>query len=334
MRVHDEVGAESGVVEWHVLLVDDQPHHALLPVTRRELVTQLGAPRLTQNHLVDGGVLVVGGEDHTIHIGGDGRPVCDGCGFEVLGVHLVEVDPRLTRVGGGVLVDVDLPVLYHFSDSADAVVVEYVELARHTRRAGVLTTASQHSGLCRHLWWGEDAVLRAVGVTRQRSAVPSENVASSESPVEAGTVHDDGVLDVIRRVAHDGDAGVLAGRQLLEVDKLDGFGFAKRFLRVDEEVEQRVAPCELVGGDGPHGLLAHGTLVGVARTLVVVGVGDEPRHDPHDGQRVNLQVSRLPLDIGFSEGDEQVVLLIDVNPLQYARPEEVVKVHLSVSEHV
>ena len=39
-----------------------------------------------------------------------------------------------------------------------------------------------------------------------------------------------------------------------------------------------------------HGLLAHGTLVGVPGGLVVVGVGNQASTYAQDGERLNLQV--------------------------------------------
>ena len=65
---------------------------------------------------------------------------------------------------------------------------------------------------------------------------------------------------------------------------------ARSPLGVDEEVEQGIHDVELVVGDVAHGLLAHGALVGVARRLVVVRVGDEARHHAQHRERLYLQV--------------------------------------------
>ena len=90
--------------------------------------------------------------------------------------------------------------------------------------------------------------------------------AASVAAVERRLVEDGGVLDVVARVAHDGHHGVLAGRQLLEVDELDGARLHHGPVRVHQVVEQRVDAVALVQRDRAHRLFAHGALVRVART--------------------------------------------------------------------
>jgi len=48
--------------------------------------------------------------------------------------------------------------------------------------------------------------------------------AAAVAAVDGGFVEDEGVLDVVAAVAHDGNGGVLAGGELLEVDELDCLG--------------------------------------------------------------------------------------------------------------
>lgn len=54
VRVHDEVRTYAGLVERHVLLLDDDAAHALLPVATAELVAEFGASETdelgTQNY--------------------------------------------------------------------------------------------------------------------------------------------------------------------------------------------------------------------------------------------------------------------------------------------
>ena len=59
----------------------------------------------------------------------------------------------------------------------------------------------------------------------------------------------------------------LTGRHFFEVDKFDGSGFTHWLHRVNDVVLERVDPVLLVQADRAHGLLAHGTLIRVARTL-------------------------------------------------------------------
>ncbi len=46
-------------------------------------------------------------------------------------------------------------------------------------------------------------------------------------------------------------------------------------------------------------LLAHGTLVGVTRGLVVMGVWDEARHNPQHSEGLNLQVCGVSPTLGL-----------------------------------
>ena len=86
----------------------------------------------------------------------------------------------------------------------------------------------------------------------------------------------------------------LAGTELVEADEFDGFGLHQRALRVHHEVHEGVHAVQLVVRDVAHCLFSHRALVRVTRALVVVGVGDQPRHHAQDGERLNLHVRHLP----------------------------------------
>ena len=66
-------------------------------------------------------------------------------------------------------------------------------------------------------------------------------------------------------------------------------------MRRGQSAQDRVYPVGLVVRDQPHRLLAHCTLVRVARRLVVVRVRDEPRAHAEDRERVDLHVRVLRL---------------------------------------
>lgn len=44
-----------------------------------------------------------------------------------------------------------------------------------------------------------------------------------------------------------------------------------------------------------HGLLAHSTLVGVSRGLVMVGIRDQTSTNPKKSKRLNFQMCRVPV---------------------------------------
>lgn len=49
VAVHDEVRAHAGLIERHVLLLDDDATHVLLSVTTAELVTELGPSEMDES---------------------------------------------------------------------------------------------------------------------------------------------------------------------------------------------------------------------------------------------------------------------------------------------
>lgn len=77
-------------------------------------------------------------------------------------------------------------------------------------------------------------------------------MGSTLTSVQRGLVEDQRVLYVVAAVAHDGHGGVLACRELLEVDELDGLGFDHGPLRVGQQVHERVDAVPLVVADGAY----------------------------------------------------------------------------------
>ena len=68
--------------------------------------------------------------------------------------------------------------------------------------------------------------------------------------VQRGLVEHQRVLYVVAAVAHDCHRGVLARRELFEVDQLDGLGLHHGLLRVAQQVHERVDAVPLVVADG------------------------------------------------------------------------------------
>ena len=103
-------------------------------------------------------------------------------------------------------------------------------------------------------------------------------------------------------------------------------------MRVDEIVEQGVDAIALVAGDGAHGLLAHGALVRVARTLIVVRVGDQSGAHAQQRERLDLQMGRLLADAVLVDGDETVVLFVDVQVFDQTVVQEVFEGAVAVGQ--
>ncbi len=125
-----------------------------------------------------------------------------------------------------------------------------------------------------------DALL-AVGVR------PEEETAE-ETAVDGALIHNHRVFLVVSGVASDGNDGVLAGRELSELEELHGPRRGQRLLGVIEDVGHRVHAARVVGEEETHGLLAHGRLVRVSGGLVVVGERDDARADAEQHAGVDL----------------------------------------------
>jgi hypothetical protein len=113
------------IIKRHILLVHNQPTHPLLPVAGRELVPELRAPRLADEHL-DERLLVVRVADHDlVDVARDGRlvrqrrvAVRDGRGLPGEGV--------VRGVGRGLLVHVDVAWVDALADAGEAVELDDV----------------------------------------------------------------------------------------------------------------------------------------------------------------------------------------------------------------
>ncbi len=156
----------------------------------------------------------------------------------------------------------------------------------------------------------DQPVLSPVRVLLDGRPVLAQDHTSPEPPIQAALVHHDGILDVVPRVRHDRNSRILPRPQLVVPHQLDGLGGQQGALGIGQEVQQRVHAGQLVESDVAHCLFAHGALVRVARGLVVVGIGDEPRNHPQHGEGLDLQVGRLGPRVGLVQRDQAVVLLV------------------------
>ena len=172
---------------------------------------------------------------------------------------------------------------------------------------------------------GHDPVLGPVRVLLDGAPVLSEHDAPAEPPVQRRAVHDDGVLDVVARVGHNRDGGVLTGAEAIVPDELDRLGLHDGFLRIHQQIHQGVHAVQLVERDVSHRLLPHRALIRVPRRLVVVRVRDDTRAHAQQSERLDLQVRRLRRDLALVQRDVRVVLLVDVQVLDEPLRQKVVK---------
>lgn len=329
VRVHDDVGARSLVVERHVLLRNDEAANSLLPVARRELVSELGATSLPNEDLDERVVLVRIGDEDFVDVAWDRSAVGHA---RVLprsgaGAHGRRLDAVVVRVRGGLLVDEDLTGVDLLADVRESILVED-PVARHDfavllRRVGeTIVAALSHGDQLRSTSKEEASNSQSVRVALEQRHILAEDLTATKATIETGLVENESVLDVVTRETHDGDGGVLSGGELVVADEFDRASPAHGGLRVDHEVEEGVDPLELVVGDGADCLLSHGALVRVSRRLVVVRVGDEAGDGAEEAEGLDLEVSRVGEDLGLVEGDVGVVLLVDVEVLDEPLVEE------------
>jgi hypothetical protein len=351
VRVHDDVGADSLIVERHVFLRDDEAANSLLTVTGRELVAEFGTTGLANENLDKGRVGVGIGEEDLVdvtrnrtavrHAGVLPRACCRRCrsGARSVGAELVVVSVRRR-----LLVDIDLTRVALLADVSESVEVEDT-VAVHDlaifalRRVGETVVAFRGKrrkkvSLEERGRKVEGNNAQSVRVTLQHRHILAEDLATTEAAIKRRPVEDERVLDIVTGVGHDSDGRVLTGRKLVVTDELDRPRPAHGSLRVDHEVEEGVDAVELVVSDGTDRLFTHSALVGVTRGLVVVRVRDETGDGAEEGEGFDLEVSRFGLELVLVERDVGVVLLVDVEVLDETLAEEVVEGHDLVAEHL
>mmetsp|Transcript_9533 Transcript_9533/g.28432 ORF Transcript_9533/g.28432 Transcript_9533/m.28432 type:complete len:545 (-) Transcript_9533:2521-4155(-) len=127
---------------------------------------------------------------------------------------------------------------------------------------------------------------------------------SEETPVDCRLVHNERIFLVVTGVNHNGNTAIDPTRQLAEVQKLHGTCGTEWFLRVVQHVGHGIHADLVVRRIDSHGLLTHGTLIGVTRRLVVVrerndGGTDSQNHGGMDltvgvGRRIGLIRIEIP----------------------------------------
>ena len=145
--------------------------------------------------------------------------------------------------------------------------------------------------------------------------VALERDGTEEPAVDGALVHHDRVLLVEAGVAADRHDGVVPCGELREVEVLHRPRGHQGLLRVVEHVSLRVHAVLVVGRVDAHGLLAHGALVRVTGTLVVVREGDDRGADAQDHAGVDLAV-RVGLGVGVARAAKEGVRQRNVNDQQ------------------
>mmetsp|Transcript_16479 Transcript_16479/g.64296 ORF Transcript_16479/g.64296 Transcript_16479/m.64296 type:complete len:1268 (+) Transcript_16479:614-4417(+) len=310
VRVDDEVRRDALHREGHVVLAVGDADRSLLAVARRELVSDLRRAHRAHAH-VDQLVAVLGRRDHhLVHDAVLAAP--QGHRGVLLGVARslrLEVVAAVRRDGGG-LADDDVVARHLYARRDEAVLLELGVGAVQDRRLRV----------------GHLVRLDRLACALQLVPVGAHEDGAEEAAVDGRLVHDDRILLVVARVAGDCHDAVLSCRQAAELEELHRARDNQRLLRVPEDVRHRVHAQLEVGDVHAHSLLAHSRLVGIARTLVVVGEGNDRAADAEDHRGVDLAVRERRvrgaeagvLEVTHAHADHHRLLLLAVDELDAA----------------
>lgn len=305
MRVHDNIRDDTLIVERHVLLIDYQTANTLLPVSTRKLVSELGSSSLPSENLDDIPILSLCEHDlvderRLVQLVYHGR-------WFVLRIRCGSarrpcIQRRFSR--------------HHDLTRADVG-------ARSTHAIRLVDPGVQ-------LW---SLRVDRIGQTLRRAIVEPpqwnrlflQNMTSTKASIHTGLVEDESVLDIVPRIRHDGDSGVLSSGQLVVSDQFDSLGLYHRLLRICHEVEKGVDSVELIVGDRSDRLLSHRTLVGVSRGLVVVRIWDQTGDRTEDGERLDFEMRGVLSNLMLVTSDKTIVLLVDVEIFDETGTEKVVE---------
>jgi len=142
------------------------------------------------------------------------------------------------------------------------------------------------------------------------------------------------VLNVVTRITHDCDGGVLASREFVVPNEFDCPGFYHRLLRVYHQIQERINSVQLVVRNCSDSLFTHSALISVPRGLIVVWVRNKTCHRSKKGEGFDLEVGRGSFDCRFVEGNVGIVLLVHVKVFHQALVQEPVEGHLAPFQHL
>ncbi|KAH3680669.1 hypothetical protein WICPIJ_008181 [Wickerhamomyces pijperi] len=173
-------------------------------------------------------------------------------------------------------------------------------------------------------------ILGVVRISLQNRGVLSKNLTSTKPSVNGGLVQNQGIFDIVTRVGHDGDSGILTSWKFVVIDQFDGLGLDHWLLRINHQVQQRVDSLELVVGDCTDGLLTHRTLIRVTWRLVVMWVWNQTGNGTEHCEWFDFQMGDVDGQVGFVKSDETIVLFVDIQVLDKTLLQEVVELQLTL----
>mmetsp|Transcript_38401 Transcript_38401/g.115055 ORF Transcript_38401/g.115055 Transcript_38401/m.115055 type:complete len:461 (-) Transcript_38401:2045-3427(-) len=306
VRIHDDVGDDPLGREGHVFLSVGHTDRSLLSVPRCKFVPDLGDANVPNPNLGEPIPLLRGAEQHVINdtvlVGLHGRrtiPLGVPAGHTRRRIHgsrltdeyVVPAHPR-PRLDQSIPVELGVFPVLHTATAVHRRLLERLGRERsdrtHRRRLLLIDVAS---------------IIRR----------------TEQSAIDRALIHNERILLIVSRIDHDADDDVHSRGQFAKVEEFHGPGGAQRLLGIVEDVGHGIHTDLIIRRVNAHGLLSHGALVRITRTLIVIGKGYDRRADSqyHGGMnlavRVRRRIRRARIEIFRFHRDHGRLLLLGID---------------------
>ena len=316
VRIDDQVGNHAVFAEGHVVLRQDQAHHALLAVAGRHFVAQLRRANLPETHLQDAALSRPPAHKHPV----DFAVVMNVRRHRAVSIrdHFFRLAHHATRHLLHLAVDL------HHADHRHLGTLGHKRLGRHPAvsiKHGIRGLRQLQRHLCRGVfrvrWVGKLHVFVLTHVTLgHRERLIRRQL--EEPALHRRAVDDHAVFLIEARVRHDRHDSVEPARHAVAQRVVRGHRRHERPLGRVQHIGHRIESFLEIGGVDAHGLLGLGPVENVARRLVVVRKRDIVGHNAQQRRRVELGVRVLGGDVFQGHGHQRRVLFFGIQKLDAA----------------
>lgn len=138
---------------------------------------------------------------------------------------------------------------------------------------------------------------------------------SRESTIQRSFVYNDGILDIVSRVAHYCNASILPCWQFIIVNQLNMCSLDHGLLRVAKQIIDSIVSDKFVKANDSLGLLTHRALEQIPRGLIVMRIRDDSCNYADNRKRIDFKMSMIWGDFTGSQGYKSVVFFIYIQEL-------------------
>ena len=144
-------------------------------------------------------------------------------------------------------------------------------------------------------------------------------LGAEEATVQRCPINHDRILLVVASIRHDRHDDVESRRHTLCTVELAHIRTRQRHGRIPQKIRHGIETLVEIEGIDTHGLLAHGRLIRITRSLVVIREGDVRGHGAENRGRMDLNMCEVSaLDICRGHGDQHILRLTRINVLDQA----------------